>query len=45
MAEIESGGAEFQRMRADGRNHPVEVVGRHLREMMPFIETPTELDE
>ncbi|MFP4636057.1 MAG: ketol-acid reductoisomerase, partial [Nitriliruptoraceae bacterium] len=42
MQEIESGGDFFARKRAEGRDHQVEVVGRQLRQMMPFIETPTE---
>jgi ketol-acid reductoisomerase len=40
MAEIEGGGAEFAAMRRAAREHPIETVGRELREMMPFIETP-----
>lgn len=44
MAEIESGGDNFQQMRASNRQHPIEVVGRELRAMMPFIDTPTEMD-
>ncbi|MEX2486617.1 MAG: ketol-acid reductoisomerase [Nitriliruptoraceae bacterium] len=44
MAEIEGGGENFAKMRAAGRSHPVEVVGSQLRDMMPFIDPPTELD-
>jgi ketol-acid reductoisomerase len=44
MAEIESGGEYFETRRAEGKQHPIEVVGRELRAMMPFIETPTEMD-
>jgi ketol-acid reductoisomerase len=44
MDEVESGGAYFQQKRAEGRQHQIEVVGRELREMMPFIDTPTEMD-
>ncbi|MGM0617806.1 MAG: ketol-acid reductoisomerase, partial [Actinomycetota bacterium] len=33
-AEIESGGEFFTRKRAEGKDHPVEVVGRELRAMM-----------
>jgi len=43
MEEIEAGGAMFQAKRAEGRAHEIETVGRQLRQMMPFIETPTEL--
>ncbi len=42
MAEIEGGGEFFERKRAEGKAQQVEVVGRELREMMPFIEGPTE---
>ncbi len=44
MAEIEGGGEYFAAKRAEGRAQEVEVVGRKLREMMPFIDTPTEMD-
>ncbi|MEX0705345.1 MAG: ketol-acid reductoisomerase [Nitriliruptoraceae bacterium] len=44
MAEIESGGEQFQQMRAAGHDHPIERVGRELRDMMPFIDPPTEMD-
>jgi ketol-acid reductoisomerase len=43
MAEIESGGTFFQQKRAEGREHPIEVVGRELRGMMPFLDTPPEM--
>jgi ketol-acid reductoisomerase len=42
VAEIEGGGETFARMRAEGRDHTIERVGRELRDMMPFIQTPTE---
>lgn len=45
MAEIESGGASFKERRAAGRNHPIEVVGRELRSLMPFIDPPTEMED
>ncbi|MFP4312066.1 MAG: ketol-acid reductoisomerase [Nitriliruptoraceae bacterium] len=41
-AEIEAGGRFFEGKRAEGKQHPIEVVGRELRAMMPFIEGPTE---
>lgn len=41
-AEIEGGGAFFEAKRAEAKQHPVEVVGRELRAMMPFIDAPTE---
>ncbi len=42
MEEIESGGEFFAEKRAAGKAQQVEVVGRELRALMPFIETPTE---
>jgi ketol-acid reductoisomerase len=42
MEEIESGGEFFAAKRAEGKAQQVEVVGRELRDMMPFIDTPTE---
>jgi ketol-acid reductoisomerase len=44
MEEIESGGEYFTGKRAEAQQHPIEVVGKQLRAMMPFIETPTELE-
>jgi ketol-acid reductoisomerase len=45
MEEVESGGEFFAAKRAEGKQHPVEKVGRELRAMMPFIDTPTEMDD
>ncbi len=42
MAEVEGGGEYFERKRAEGKDHQIEVVGRKLRDMMPFIDAPTE---
>ncbi|MEX2504088.1 MAG: ketol-acid reductoisomerase [Egicoccus sp.] len=42
VAEIEGGGETFAAKRKAGREHKVEQVGRELRAMMPFIDTPTE---
>jgi len=36
--EIEAGGKRFDAMRAEGREHGIERVGRSLRAMIPFIE-------
>jgi ketol-acid reductoisomerase len=44
MEEIESGGAFFQQKRSEGREHPIEVVGRELRAMMPFLDAPPETE-
>jgi ketol-acid reductoisomerase len=38
LAEHRSGGKEFARMRQADANHPIEVVGRQLRAMMPWTE-------
>jgi ketol-acid reductoisomerase len=40
IAEVESGGEGFRSMRAVGRDHGIERVGRTLREMVPFIDQP-----
>jgi ketol-acid reductoisomerase len=42
VAEIDGGGQGFAKLRARGRDHQIEQVGRQLRAMMPFIDTPTE---
>ena len=35
--EYKSGNANFDRMRGNGENHPIEEVGSELRSMMPWI--------
>jgi ketol-acid reductoisomerase len=37
VGEVKSGGANFDALRAKGKEHPVEVVGAKLRDMMPWI--------
>jgi ketol-acid reductoisomerase len=37
VAESESGRSNFNRLREEGRQHPIEVVGEQLRAMMPWI--------
>ncbi len=37
MAECEAGKPRFQQLEAEGRAHPLEVVGKRLREMMPWL--------
>ena len=37
IAESESGRANYHRMQDEGKAHPIEVVGSHLRAMMPWI--------
>ena len=36
--ENEKGCPNFKRMREQDRNHPVEIVGAKLRDMMPFLD-------
>jgi ketol-acid reductoisomerase len=36
--ENETGCPNFKRMREQDRNHPVEIVGSKLRDMMPFLD-------
>jgi ketol-acid reductoisomerase len=43
-AEFEGGAETFARNRAAGRDQQVEQVGRAVRSMIPFIQTPDELD-
>ncbi|MEO8377888.1 MAG: ketol-acid reductoisomerase [Candidatus Sumerlaeota bacterium] len=38
IAEADSGMPKFLKMRQDNADHPVEVVGKRLRGMMPFLE-------
>jgi ketol-acid reductoisomerase len=37
IAENESGGANFNALREQGKQHPIEKVGAELRSMMPWI--------
>jgi ketol-acid reductoisomerase len=37
IAENEAGRPNFERMRAEGKAHPIEEVGEELRAMMPWI--------
>lgn len=37
IAECKSGKKNFQRMEQEGKDHPIEVVGRKLRKMMKWI--------
>jgi ketol-acid reductoisomerase len=38
IAENEQGQPNFRKMREADRNHPIEVVGAKLRDMMPFLD-------
>jgi len=37
VAESESGRANYKRLQDEGKQHPIEVVGAKLRDMMPWI--------
>ncbi len=41
IAENEAGRAEFERLRAQDRDHQIEQVGARLREAMPFLDPVT----
>jgi ketol-acid reductoisomerase len=38
IAENEAGGENFDRMRKEGTDHEIEIVGKELRDMMPWID-------
>lgn len=40
IAENEAGRPNFNRLRKEGENHPIEKVGRELRKMMPWLGGP-----
>ena len=42
MSEWESGAANYDRMRDEGRGSLIEQVGKDLRGMMPWIDEPTD---
>jgi ketol-acid reductoisomerase len=44
IAEAEGGYPNFKAMRETDRNHPIEVVGGKLRQMMPFLD-PVQLPQ
>jgi ketol-acid reductoisomerase len=44
IAENESGLPNFKKLREQDRNHPIEVVGARLRNMMPFLD-PVQLPQ
>jgi ketol-acid reductoisomerase len=37
IAENQAGNENFDRMRQEGKDHKVEIVGKELRDMMPWI--------
>ncbi len=42
MQEWESGAENYERMRQEGRGSLIEKVGKELRDMMPWIDEPTD---
>ena len=38
MADQEAGGLEFQELRGKGEKHPIEAVGRDLRQLMSWVQ-------
>ena len=44
IAENENGPPNFKKLREQDRNHPIEVVGAQLRDMMPFLD-PVQLPQ
>ena len=40
IAENEAGRPNFKKMREDEAKHPIEAVGKSLREMMSFLQKP-----
>jgi ketol-acid reductoisomerase len=40
IAENEAGRPNFKKVRQDEANHPIEAVGKQLREMMSFLQKP-----
>ena len=40
IAENEAGRPNFKKMREDEANHPIEAVGKQLRDMMSFLQKP-----
>ena len=39
IADQDAGAPEFKRLRAEGEQHPIEKIGRELRQLMPWIES------
>jgi ketol-acid reductoisomerase len=39
IADQDAGAPEFKRLREEGEQHPIETVGRELRQLMPWIES------
>ena len=45
ISEFQSGQPNFERLRAEGKNSQIEQVGKQLRGMMSWINTPAEADD
>ncbi len=45
VAESEGGRKRYHQLQEQGKNHPIEKVGKELREMMPFINEGKERPE
>jgi len=45
IAENEAGRPNFKRMREEEAQHPIEAVGKQLREMMSFLQKPKQKPE
>ena len=41
ISENDEGLHRFKRMRKDNTEHPVEKIGKQLRDMMPWLESTT----
>jgi ketol-acid reductoisomerase len=39
IADQDAGGPEFERLRADGEQHPIESTGRELRKLMSWVKS------
>ena len=39
IADQDAGAPEFKRLRTEGEQHPIEKIGRELRQLMPWIES------
>jgi ketol-acid reductoisomerase len=45
IAENEAGRPNFKRMREEEAKHPIEAVGKQLRDMMSFLQKPKQKPE
>ncbi len=40
VADVENGGKELQRLRKENAEHPIEVTGKKLRDLMSWVDRP-----